>query len=70
MPRCDQGHAVTFVTLTRLGVLQKNKLWRVSVTTITKDSHYVVCSECFAVESSRIAAARRWLLIIDVRRRN
>ena len=24
-----------------------------------KDSHYVVCSECLAVESSRIAAARR-----------
>ena len=41
-----------------------------SVTKITKDSHYVGRSECFAVESSRIAATRRWLLIIDVCRRN
>ena len=36
MPRCDQGHAVTLVTLTRSCLLcQKDKLQRVSVTKAT-----------------------------------
>src|SRR5688500_19177225 len=48
MPRCDQGHAVTNVTLTRRGIVQKNKLRRVSVTKGTKPVRFVPFV-CFAL---------------------